>query len=242
MNGNADAGKLKQTPEIKQGVTRWIVKSIVFLLVMPAVLFVPAGRLEWPMAWILVGMVFGFQSLTALILLPRQPDLIAERSGLQKGTKKWDAVIASLAAVWLPMLSWVVAGLDVRFGWSPQLSTGIRITALVAVIAGFAVVFWSMASNRFFSATVRIQKDRSHKVVTGGPYQYVRHPGYVGAVLFSTATPVMLGSIPALIPGTLAAGLMILRTFLEDRTLQEELEGYKDYTQQVRFRLLPGIW
>ncbi|MFQ5875494.1 MAG: methyltransferase family protein, partial [Dehalococcoidia bacterium] len=99
-----------------------------------------------------------------------------------------------------------------------------------------------MASNAFFSMTVRIQEDRGHTVATGGPYRYVRHPGYVGTILFQIATPLMLGSVWAFIPCGLAALLIVVRTALEDRTLHEELDGYKEYAQRVRYRLLPGLW
>ena len=101
---------------------------------------------------------------------------------------------------------------------------------------------WDTASNAYFSQIVRIQTDRGHKVATGGPYQYVRHPAYVGTILYELAVPVLLASWWALIPGGLNAILLVLRTALEDRTLQAELTGYADYARQVRYRLLPGIW
>jgi protein-S-isoprenylcysteine O-methyltransferase Ste14 len=97
-------------------------------------------------------------------------------------------------------------------------------------------------SNKFFSATVRIQKERGHTVVTGGPYQYIRHPGYAGGVMSDLATPVMLGSLWALIPAVLTGCLLVVRTALEDKTLKNELIGYKEYARQVRYRLLPGVW
>jgi protein-S-isoprenylcysteine O-methyltransferase Ste14 len=101
---------------------------------------------------------------------------------------------------------------------------------------------WSMAANAFFAQTVRIQEDRGHTVATGGPYRYVRHPGYVGGILFQVATPLILGSVWALIPAGLTVCLTIIRTALEDRTLLEELDGYKEYAGRVRYRLLPGVW
>jgi protein-S-isoprenylcysteine O-methyltransferase Ste14 len=99
-----------------------------------------------------------------------------------------------------------------------------------------------MASNRFFSSVVRIQTDRGHTVATGGPYRFVRHPGYVGMMVSALGTTILLGSLWAFIPATLLIGLIIFRTALEDRTLQNELEGYKEYAARVRYRLLPGVW
>jgi protein-S-isoprenylcysteine O-methyltransferase Ste14 len=139
-------------------------------------------------------------------------------------------------------LTWIVAGLDLRFGWSPRLPLAVQIAALALVIVGFLLGTWAMAVNRFFSAIVRIQEDRGHTVVTAGPYRYVRHPSYTGGILASLATALALSSLWALIPGGAVALVTIVRTALEDRTLQEELAGYKDYAQKVRYRLVPGIW
>ncbi|MBC7224324.1 MAG: isoprenylcysteine carboxylmethyltransferase family protein, partial [Anaerolineae bacterium] len=108
--------------------------------------------------------------------------------------------------------------------------------------AGLGLATWAMASNPFFSAFVRIQRERGHRVVADGPYRYVRHPGYLGAIVFQMAIPLALGSLWALLPSGVAAALYVARTVLEDRTLQEELAGYREYAQKVRHRLLPGLW
>nr|NIN68360.1 isoprenylcysteine carboxylmethyltransferase family protein [Anaerolineae bacterium]NIN98447.1 isoprenylcysteine carboxylmethyltransferase family protein [Anaerolineae bacterium] len=108
--------------------------------------------------------------------------------------------------------------------------------------SGYALGVWAIASNAFFSQIVRIQKERGHRVATGGPYRFVRHPGYVGTILVGLAAPIMLGSLWALIPGGAVALLFILRTALEDQTLLGELEGYGTYAGRVRYRLLPGVW
>ena len=107
---------------------------------------------------------------------------------------------------------------------------------------GWALLLWATASNAYFDTTVRIQEERGHTVQTGGPYRYVRHPGYVAAMLYQLSTPLLLGSWWALIPMILSVPLYLLRTALEDKTLQEELDGYKAYTEQTHYRLLPGIW
>jgi protein-S-isoprenylcysteine O-methyltransferase Ste14 len=114
--------------------------------------------------------------------------------------------------------------------------------ALVIAAATFALVTWSMAANAFFSMIVRIQDDRKHAVADTGPYRFVRHPGYVGSIVFELASPILLGSLWALIPGVIAALLFLTRTALEDRTLHEELTGYPEYAQRTRYRLVPGVW
>jgi protein-S-isoprenylcysteine O-methyltransferase Ste14 len=136
----------------------------------------------------------------------------------------------------------IIAGLDKRFEWSPNLPLLLHITAFVITALGYSLGTWATSVNRFFSAVVRIQRDRGHTVVSSGPYRLIRHPGYAGAVVTSLATPLLLGSLWALIPAVLAVCLIIIRTALEDRTLQEELEGYHDYAERVRYRLLPGVW
>lgn len=113
---------------------------------------------------------------------------------------------------------------------------------MIFCIFGYVVVVWATASNAFFSQIVRVQTERGHTVVTGGPYYYVRHPAYIGAIVFELAAPILLASWPAGIPSLLAVILLVLRTALEDRALQAELAGYADYARQVRQRLLPGIW
>jgi protein-S-isoprenylcysteine O-methyltransferase Ste14 len=145
-------------------------------------------------------------------------------------------------ALYGPLLIWIVAGLDERYGWSPQISLWLQVVAIIVAVLGSALATWAMLSNTFFSGTVRIQKERGHTVASGGPYRYVRHPGYVAGILFDVATPLILGSLWALVPAGLTVCAFVVRTALEDRTLQEELAGYREYAQQVRYRLLPGVW
>ena len=136
----------------------------------------------------------------------------------------------------------IVAGLDERFGWSPQISVTLRLVALAIMVLGYIVSTWAMAVNRYYSAVVRIQKDRGQTVVSDGPYRLVRHPSYATGIVASLMIPILLGSLWALIPCGLGVLLTIIRTALEDRTLLEELDGYKEYAARVRYRLLPGVW
>lgn len=136
----------------------------------------------------------------------------------------------------------LVAGLDARFGWSPSVSLTLKVMALVMIVGGYALGSYALIENRFFSGMVRIQTERDHHVVSSGPYRWVRHPGYVGAIVVYLATPLLLESGWSFLPAVLLTALLIIRTALEDKTLQEELAGYRDYAGRVRYRLLPRVW
>jgi protein-S-isoprenylcysteine O-methyltransferase Ste14 len=212
------------------------------VLFVALLLFIPAGRLDWAMGWALVGVYAVWVGANALILIPANPELLAERAARKKeGMKTWDMAILSIVGL-ATLVKYVVAGLDLRFGWTASMPLALQIAALVVTALGYALGTWAMATNAFFSTVVRIQEDRGHTIVTEGPYRYVRHPSYVGTIAFELATPIMLGSLWALIPGGLTALLFVIRTAIEDRTLHEELDGYREYASQVRYRLLPGLW
>lgn len=142
----------------------------------------------------------------------------------------------------IPLLTLVIAGLDHRWKWSLEMPLPLEITAAAVFAIGTAWVSWAMVSNRFFAPVVRIQRDRGHIVATTGPYRFMRHPGYVGITVCGTAVPIMLGSLWGLVPALLGLCVAVLRTALEDHALQDELDGYREYASQVRYRLIPGIW
>lgn len=242
MSDNASA-KRELTPEVKRGVVRWLVREIFGVVFVAALLFGVSGQWDWVMGWALVGVYAVWVGTLAVVLIPKSPEMLAERvNRSRKGVKKWDLVLLSIVGV-VELVKYVVAGLDMRHGWSPPMPPALQLIGVVAAVLGYVVIgVWSMAANAFFSMVVRIQKDRGHTVVTDGPYRYVRHPGYAGSILFTIATPFVLGSLWAFIPCGLAALLFVARTALEDKTLQEELDGYKEYAQQTRYRLLPGVW
>jgi len=212
-----------------------------FTLVQVASLFIASGRLDWVMAWVYIGVYLASMGVNALVLIPTNPELVVERAQ-SRGKRDLDRALAGVMALYGPAGICIVAGLDVRFGWSPGIPPALLIAALAIAVLGSLLTTWAMASNRFFYGVLRIAKDRGHTVATSGPYRYVRHPGYVGAIAFDLATPLILGSPWALIPAGLTTCIIILRTVLEDRTLQDELDGYKYYAQQVRYRLVPGVW
>jgi protein-S-isoprenylcysteine O-methyltransferase Ste14 len=158
-----------------------------------------------------------------------------------KEAKGWDRTILSTIRL-IEFARYILAGLDQRYGWTESFPLVIQIVALTVCFLCTALHLWAMASNSFFSQVVRIQSDRGHIVVTGGPYRHVRHPSYMSMILFELAMSTLLASWWAIIAGGLCAILFVIRAALEDRTLQEELPGYKDYAQRVRYRLAPGIW
>jgi len=169
---------------------------------------------------------------------------MAERAQLLKapGVKDWDRLLAPLMALSLGLPLFVVAGLDHRFEWSPHFPGWLNILGLVLASAGYGFAGWAFLENRFFAAVVRIQSERGHVVCDTGPYRIVRHPGYSGSLLSPFAMVLALDSVWTLIPATAAVVIAMVRTTLEDRTLQEELPGYRDYADRVRYRLIPGIF
>ncbi|HEX2909139.1 MAG TPA: isoprenylcysteine carboxylmethyltransferase family protein [Phototrophicaceae bacterium] len=225
--------------ETAAGFRRWAIKSAVAALVMAAILFLAAGRLDWPNGWLYVGFMAGVLVIDAIVL---PHELLAERSQGREGTKKWDVFLASGMAVLLPLLILVVAGLDKRWRWSPELPTWLILASLMISLVGALLTIWAMRINAFFSSTVRIQSERGHQVVSSGPYRFVRHPGYVGVLVCYLPVPFILGALSALVPTALLVLVTFVRTALEDRTLQAELPGYRNYAQHTRYRLIPGIW
>jgi len=208
---------------------------------MGVALFWSAGRMDWWPAWAAIVVWLAWYTAMDIIVIRFNPDLIAERLTPPKGAKAWDRAILSVLRL-IELARYILAGLDQRHGWTSDFPLSAQLIGLTVCVLSAALFTWAMASNIFFSQIVRIQSERGHAVVTNGPYRYVRHPGYVGMILFEFAISTLLASWWALIAGGLCAILLIIRTALEDRTLQAELTGYVDYAHRVRYRLLPGIW
>lgn len=241
MNNPGSGEPVTHSTSVKRGLVRWAVKQIVFLLILVAALFIPADRFGWARAWIYLGLVTFIQFLTALLLIPRSPDLLIERSQIKEGIKTWDIALAVLMGYSSALIA-LSAGLEVRYNLSPSEPDVPLILAVLVAILGTLFTLWAMVVNPFFSGIVRIQRERGHTVASEGPYQYIRHPGYLGMLVFTFAAPLILGSRWALGIAFLILGVTIVRTALEDRALQRELEGYAAYAQRVRYRLVPGIW
>jgi len=212
--------------------------GLIPIIIMAFILFVSSGSLNWIMAWLLLGIHLAG---TIVISLKINIGLINERAHEKDGTKRWDAILVRIMNI-IGLTVLLVAGLDVRFGWSGPFPLSIEIIAMAVVILGYAVLAWAAISNEYFSRLVRIQEERGHNVIISGPYHYIRHPGYFSLILCAIAQPLMLGSFWALIPAIFTVIILFVRTNLEDKTLQEELTGYADYTLQVRYRLFLRVW
>ena len=219
---------------------RLIAMTSIYLAVMGGLLFGAAGRLDWPMAW--AYMVILIASTVVLLALGDR-EMLFVRAGKEKRAKKWDRFLAMVSFLLFWPGSTVVAGLDYgRLHLSPSIPMPVRLIAMLAFAVGLAFSVWAMVVNKFFVKFVHIQTDREHTVITNGPYAYVRHPGYAGSLLSFISLPVALGSLWALLPASLGLSLWVVRTYLEDRTLHKELDGYSQYASRVRWRLVPGIW
>ena len=210
----------------------------------PALLFLASGDSGWAMGWIFAIFTFMFSLGSRLFLLRRNPQLFNERfEAMRKdNVEPWDRVLVPFLGIFLPTLTVLLAGLDRRFGWSTEFPVWLQAGAYLPILLGALFALRAALENAFFSAVVRIQEDRGHKVVTTGPYRLVRHPGYAGGLLFNLFIPVALGSLWAFLPVLVQTALTVLRTALEDRTLIRKLPGYRDYADKTRKRLIPGIW
>jgi protein-S-isoprenylcysteine O-methyltransferase Ste14 len=214
-----------------------------FIVLIPFLPLLISWHWDWWEAWVyaIIG-ILSF-AISRVLAARRYPDLIAERARyLQyENAKTWDKLLAPLLGFGGVMVL-LIAGLDALFDWSPAFSLTVKILSLVIILAGYALGSYALIENRFFSGMARIQTERGHQVVSSGPYRWIRHPGYAGALLTYLVIPFLLDSGWAFLPAMLSNALLVIRTDLEDKTLQNELEGYRDYARRVSYRLLPGVW
>ena len=230
-------------PRIRIGAARIALGLAVVLGSLGLLLFVPAGRLDWAEAWVLIAAYGVFLAVYGWWGLRRDPEQLRERGQARKAenVKPWDKAIMAVYTVFL-LLTPIVAGLDAgRFRWSAVPLPAKLLAWLGLALAG-ALIFWALATNTYLSRMARIQDDRGQVVVTAGPYRFVRHPMYLGVILLFICMPVALGSWWALLPGAVIGALFVLRTAKEDRMLRDELSGYVEYSARVRYRLVPRVW
>lgn len=222
---------------------RLVVRLLLFVVGVPLLPLLISRCWDWWEAWAYAGLCIGGFAVSRILAARRHPDLVGLRArGLRDAeAKSWDRLLSPLTALGgaaIPLL----AGLDAAFGWSPAFGLPLKLAALLVLLGGYALGSYALIENRFFSPLVRIQRERGHEVVSSGPYRWVRHPGYAGAFLANLASPLLLDSRWTFLPAVLAAAALVLRTLLEDRTLEQELAGYREYAERVRYRLLPGVW
>jgi protein-S-isoprenylcysteine O-methyltransferase Ste14 len=210
----------------------------------PLLLFASSGDLGWVAGWGYSVFALVYTVVGRLVLFRKSPGLAEERaSGLKRpDIAPWDRKIVPWIGLILPMLAMIAAGLDRRLGSAPHYPVWVQTVAAAPVVAGASLGLWAALTCPFFSSVARIQTDRGQRVISAGPYRWVRHPGYIGTILFNLASPLVLGSSWALVPAGLLVVLTVLRTRLEDRMLQEKLAGYREFAGRTRFRLIPGLW
>ena len=222
---------------------QWIRLVVVYLLI-PLTLLICGGDLGWWQAWLYSLLIVAAGIGGRLWAEQRQPGLLAERQNIEnlQNAKAWDKVLAPLMAVSVGYPVVFIAGLDHRYDWSSEFPLWLIVIGFILISLGYAFAAWALAENRFFSSVVRIQTDRGHVVCDSGPYRFVRHPGYAGNILALFGIVLALNSVWTLIPAAIASIIAVIRTALEDQTLQEELPGYQDYARRVQYRLVPWIY
>jgi protein-S-isoprenylcysteine O-methyltransferase Ste14 len=228
----------KGRPDTVKNILRRLLQVSISIIITLIILLVSSGMINWIYAWILTLTSVLVIIINAFIF---PAELISERGRKKENVEKWDKIITGIMIIpWFTL--YIIAGLDIRFGWTHELALWVHIVALVIYMTGNALVSWSMTANNYFSTSVRIQYDRGHTVSSGGPYSYIRHPGYLGMIVFLLSTPIILGSFWALIPAVITVVLLIIRTSFEDDTLKNKLEGYKEYAGRVKYRIISGVW
>ncbi|MBB6410932.1 methyltransferase family protein [Mesorhizobium sangaii] len=223
-------------------ISRLILQTFVWFGVMGAMLFLSAGTLNWPGAWVFLVVMVGLSLTMGVALARRDPGLMNERLGppIQKNQTAADKVLLTvlLAAIfgWLALI-----GFDFRFGWS-AVPVWVRAIGALLLLLGIWICYLTMLENSFAAPVVKIQDERGQRVISTGPYSYVRHPMYAGAIFFFAGTALLLGSWWGLASVLVFVALLAVRIFIEERTLRTGLRGYDNYAAQVRYRLVPLVW
>ena len=225
----------------KPAVLKIVLQLIILFGILALLLFLPAGTWDWPQAWLLILFLLIYFILYIYFGIYRDPEQTRERSKIGENVKRWDRLIMGIYTVLLPLV-FILAGLDVGRFELTRVPLSIQIGAWFGMAMAGGIIMWTVTSNTYLSRYARIQDDREQRVVIVGPYQFIRHPMYAGIIFLFLCVGSALGSFLALIPGLLIDMLFVIRTAKEDQMLQKELDGYTDYAQQVRYRLLPGVW
>jgi protein-S-isoprenylcysteine O-methyltransferase Ste14 len=221
-----------------------VIPAILFILVFPALILVLSGDMTWPQGWIFSIWFILLCFSTILYLYRKDPALLEERyqkpgSGNQE---RWDRYV--VYGLLIGFILWIVImPLDAkRFGWSPVFSLWLNGLGGAGLAGSFFLFFRSYTDNTFLSPLVRIQEDRKQRVVSTGVYGFVRHPMYLGGILMFIGAPLLLGSLWGVLAGLVLTMLLMARIIGEEGMLVRDLEGYEEYTQHVRYRLIPFLW
>jgi len=223
-------------------MVKWAFQSVVWIAGMAALLLVPAGTWRWPAAWVFLASMILIGLVSGLWLAKTDPELFAERMRLTASDEQPPADKLFVPVLGAFFLGWfVLIGIDHRLHGCdfPRVLQGL---GLAMLLISTVFIMWVLHENSFAAPLVKVQSERGHRVISGGPYAWVRHPMYSGAIIFFIGIPLLLGSLWGLIASPLLALLFAIRITIEERVLRDGLEGYIGYTAQVRYRLLPGIW
>ncbi|AZO75053.1 MAG: isoprenylcysteine carboxylmethyltransferase family protein [Mesorhizobium sp.] len=223
-------------------IAKLVFQTFVWFGIMGVLLFVSAGTLHWTGAWVYIVVMVGLSLTMGVALARRDPGLMNERlrPPIQKTQTAADKILLSILL--LGIFGWLaLMGLDFRFGWSP-VSLWAQVIGALILLVGIWICYLTMLENSFAAPVVKIQDERGQKVITTGPYSYVRHPMYAGAILYFAGTALLLGSWLGLVLVPVFILLLAIRTFIEEKTLRTGLQGYDDYAANVRYRLIPMVW
>ncbi len=221
--------------------SNYLIKQVGGTFLFFSIIFISAGRIDYWQGWIyvVIGLVMFLLNYTVLQV---DSELLNERSKPGEGAKKWDKTILGLSFL-NTIIMFIAAGLDSgRYHWSPELNWSLYLLGIILTIIGQLLFLIAQKQNKFFSSTVRIQTDRDHTVCETGLYKIIRHPAYLGMIIQSLGFPLLFGSLWSAIPISFSVLLLLIRTFLEDRTLINELNGYREYTLKTRYKIIPYIW
>jgi protein-S-isoprenylcysteine O-methyltransferase Ste14 len=237
---------MNQTEKIS---ARDMLVFIVITLLYAALPLLIVGRLNWTPGWVYAILTVLTNIISRLLAARKNPGILRERARSLNApnAKAWDKKLVLFVGLIGPLLTLLISGMDVRFNWTRSLGEisgqgWIAPLALIVLSLSLLLSIWAFLENQFFSGTVRIQTERGHHVIDSGPYRIIRHPGYAGAMLMYLSLPIYFDAPWGLLPALLLMAVFIVRTALEDKTLQEELPGYKEYAQKTRYRLFPGVW
>jgi protein-S-isoprenylcysteine O-methyltransferase Ste14 len=224
------------------GIKSFLLASVMLALQM-ILFFISADHVVGPRPWTFFGASFVHYAVSTAVQYKLNPELLVHRlKRKREGSKLWDEILMRVSNLVVLIAIPVIAGLDIgRFQWS-DLDVQFAVLGFAFFMTSTVLINWAMAVNQHFEPTVRIQKDRDHKVISSGPYRIVRHPGYLAGILYTLSIPLIIGSVLTFIPVGSYALLFIIRTSLEDSTLHEELDGYSEYAKKVKYKLVPGIW
>jgi len=227
-----------------QFILKRVAQNILSLTALVVLFAVVAGTPLVGGLWLYAMTVIVYQVISLLLIVPKHPaymELAVRRQLKRENAKAWDKVLVWLLSI-CSLLMYIVAALDLgRLQWG-LLTWQFALLGITLYALGSGFNQWAMLHNPNFERLVRIQGESEHHVAATGPYQYLRHPGYLGSVLFYVGFPLIVGSGLSFLPSIVCIGTLMVRTYLEDRTLIEELDGYRDYTENVRYRLLPHLW